>query len=350
MIQLKKNGAIAEISPLGAEMRVYRTPDGIDRLWSGNLDVWAGVAPVLFPVIGALKNQVVRIGGQEYPAPRHGFARNMPFQLTEHDTDSCAFVLEDTPDTRKVYPFAFRLIVRHRLLDNGFATEFEVENRGGIANAGELAGFGKIANAAALTNADEEATAGKEDISGETDNARKTKDVGNTIKISNTKMPFLIGGHPGFACPMNPGEDFSDYCVIFEKEEQGRSLLFAPGGLMGGAEIVHLGADRRTLALDHAIFDHKDTLVFAGLNSRSVKLVHKDTGKGLRFSFPNSPVLAIWTKPDANAPYVCLEPWNGIPAMVEETGDFEDKPYHVAIGVGERFRAGYGVEMLEIVK
>ena len=302
MIRLEKNGATAEISPLGAEMRVYRTPDGKDRLWNGNPDVWAGVSPVLYPIIGALKNQVVRIGGQEYATPRHGFARTMPFQLVEQEPDSCAFMLEDTPDTRKAYPFAFRLTVRHRLLDNGFSTEFEVENAGKIKCSGE-----------------------------------------NTL---NAKMPFVIGGHPGFTCPMNEGEAFSDYRVVFEKEEQGRSMLCTPDGLLDGTEIVPLGADCRTLALDYPSFDQKDTYVFAGLNSRSVKLVHKDTGKGLRFSFPNSPVLAIWTKPDANAPYVCLEPWNGLPALVDETGDFEDKPYHIVLAPGKSFRVEYRMEII----
>ena len=293
MILLEKNGAVAEIAEMGAEMRAYRSADGKERLWSGDPAVWAGVAPVLFPVIGCLKNGVVAIAGKEYAIPKHGFAKLMSFQLATQKEDECAFVLEDTEETRAVYPFAFRLTVRHRMLEKGFSTEYCVENCG------------------------------------------------------DTPMPFLVGGHPGFVCPMNEGEAFTDYQVVFEKEEEGRNLLYAPGALMGGEEIVDMGADHRTVGLDYSIFDQKDTLVFAGLKSRSVKLVHKNTGKGIRFSFPESTVLAIWSKPNANAPYVCIEPWNGIPAMVEETGNFEDKPYHIMLAPGQSFASTHQMEVLD---
>ena len=293
MIRLEKNGAIAEIEEMGAEMRAYRTADGKDRLWSGNADVWAGVAPVLFPVIGCMKNQTVRIAGKEYNIPKHGFAKISRFEVEEQKADECTLVLKDTPETREMYPFSFRLAIIHRITENGFSTEYQVENR------------------------------------------------------SDSPMPFLIGGHPGFVCPMNKGELFEEYQVVFDQEEEGNNLLYAPGALMGGAEKVDMGEDKRRIGLKHAIFDEKDTLVLAGLNSRSVKLLHKDTGKGIRFSFPESTVLAIWSKPNAQAPYVCLEPWNGIPGMVEETGNFEDKPYHITLAPGETFSSSHSMETID---
>ena len=293
MISIQKNGAVAEIAELGAEMRSYRTKEGKDCLWSGDAAVWGGVAPLLFPVIGCLKNQSVRIRGKAYAVPRHGFARTMAFQVAQQSEESCTLTLTDTPETRAVYPFAFCLTMTHRMLDNGFSTEYQVENK------------------------------------------------------SDETMPFVIGGHPGFACPMNAGERFEDYHILFDQEETGRSLLYGEGSLMAGEEIVALGADHRTLALSYDSFDKKDTLTFAGLASRKVRLVHKDTGKGICFSFPNSPVLAIWTQPGTHAPYLCLEPWNGIPGAIDETGNFEDKPYHIALAPGERFSAGYSMELLD---
>lgn len=290
MIRLEKNGAIAEIELLGAEMRRYQTADGRERLWCGNTTAWNGVAPVLFPAIGAIKDGTACFGGNAYATPRHGFAKQMAFQLQEQGADFCSLTITDTPDTLAVYPFAFTLTVTHRLLEKGFVTEFRVFN----------------------PNAE--------------------------------TMHFCLGGHPGFTCPMQDGEAFEDYIVRFEKKEQGTLRKCIPDGLLREEEWADLGEDGQTLALRYGDFDARDTFIFLGLESRKVELVHKDTGKGMRFSFPSSNTLAVWTRPEAHAPYVCLEPWNGVPAFADETGHFEDKPYHVALGPGESFQMQYEAE------
>jgi len=293
MIRLFLNGVVAEIAEKGAEMRVFRTKDGKNRLWSGDPRVWPEVSPILFPVIGRLKHDTVRIAGSECPMPMHGFAKNMTFTPREQTADHCTLVLWDSAETREIYPFAFQLSVTHRITEKGFVTAYTAENRG------------------------------------------------------ESVMPFVIGGHPGFACPMNEREAFSDYRIVFEKEEEGRTLACMPGGMMGAAETIDLGMDHRTLALSHETFYKKGTLVLAGLNSRSVMLIHRYTGKGIRFSFPESPVLAVWTHPTASAPYICLEPWNGLPAVMDETGDFENKPFHVALEPGGLFHTRYQMESLD---
>ncbi len=292
MIRLEKNGAIAEIEEMGAEIRRYCTADGKERLWSGDAKVWAGVAPVLFPSIGNLKDGKVKIEGKDCAIPKHGFAKISKFRLESQSPGECSLVLEDSPETRAVFPFAFRLTVTHRLLENGFETDYLVENK------------------------------------------------------DHRPMPFLLGGHAGYTCPMNEGEAFSDYVVRFEQAEEGRNLMYSANALMGGTEMVDLGRDHRTLALEYASYDQKDTLVFTDIHSRSVDLIHRETGKGIRLSFPQSPVLAIWTKPHCHAPYVCLEPWIGIPAMEDETGHFEDKPFHKELAAGDRFLMEQRTEIL----
>jgi galactose mutarotase-like enzyme len=52
-------------------------------------------------------------------------------------------------------------------------------------------------------------------------------------------------------------------------------------------------------------------------------------------------VLAVWTPPGKNAPYVCLEPWQGCPAYSDESGRFEDKPYHVEVAPGQTYTCAY---------
>lgn len=289
-IQLMKNSAELIVETKGAEARAYRTPDGRQRLWSGDESVWKGVAPILFPFVGRVKDDQVRFGGKAYAMPKHGFARDTEFEVLRQGDDFVSLGIRDSAQTREVYPFAFALTVTYRMLDNGFQTECRVEN------------YGK------------------------------------------QTMPFTLGGHPGFACPMNEGERFDEYEILFETAEEGDCLRCSPRGLMDGSERVALSDNGHTLALRYELFDEKDTLIFAGLRSRSVELRHRKTGKGMRLSFPQSDTLAVWTMPGKHAPYVCLEPWNGVPAFEEETGDFEDKPYHVELCAGESWRMEFVAE------
>ena len=293
MICLKHNGAEMTIARLGAEMRSFTTADGRDWLWRGSEAAWKSSAPVLFPAIGALKNGGATIGGTFYAVPRHGFAKFQNFELLEQGDDFVTFVLKENEETKKVYPFDFALTVTHRFLPNGFETRYTVENH------------------------------------------------------SSREMPFLIGGHPGFNCPMKEGESFEDYVLVFEKEETVEtSLCNNAAHNLDGTEPIPFEEDRRTLPLHHADYDRLDTYVLMGLNSRSVDLVHRNTRKGIHFSF-DMPVLAIWTMPEKNAPYVCIEPWQGSPALADETGRFEDKPYCVKLGVGEVFNCGYKMEIID---
>ena len=292
MIVLEHEGARMEIAELGAEMRRFVSKDGVERIWSGDPAVWKSTAPVLFPTINLLKDGVVTIAGKECAVPKHGFAKYQLFEVTDQGDDYVTLTLSENEETKAVYPFDFALSVTHRFVENGFETRYVVENH-----------------------------------------------TGRT-------MPFVIGGHPGFTCPMAEGEQFGDYVLRFEKEEEGRHLLNTPEHYMGEEAIVDLGGDRRTLALRYEDFDRLDTYVFAGLNSRSVDLVHREHGRGIRVSFPEMEVLAVWTMPGKQAPYLCIEPWQGLPPMADETGRFEDKPYHIDLGVGMSYTCGYRMEVI----
>lgn len=293
MICFKHNGAEMTIAELGAEMRSFTTADGRDWLWRGSEAAWKSSAPVLFPAIGALKDGGATIAGEFYAVPRHGFAKFQQFELLEENGDSISFVLKQNEETLKVYPFDFTLTVTYRFLENGFEARFHVKND------------------------------------------------------TDREMPFLIGGHPGFNCPMKEGETFEDYALYFEKEETiSTTLCNGEGHTLNGTEPVPFEADRRTLPLSHADYDRLDTYILCGLNSRSVDLIHRQTRKGIRFSF-DMPVLAIWTMPEKNAPYVCIEPWQGSPAFANETGRFEDKPWCVKLSAGETFECGYKMEILD---
>ena len=289
--KLSYGSTTATVRQKGAQITSFKGADGREVIWQADPDVWAQHAPVLFPVCGSVRDNKIRIGGTFYPMPKHGFTRNPEFELGHLGEDFIDLVLRDSPETREMYPFSFAFHVTYRLFEGGYTTTFLVEN------------------------------------------------------LSDKTMPVCAGGHPGFACPMEEGAAFEDYTLIFDQPEKGMISMAPDGYLIDGEEKLSAFTDARTLPLKHSLFD-KDALLFAGLNSRAVKLVHKDSGKGIYFEFPKMEVLAVWTKPKANAPYVCLEPWHGMPGRVSDGDDFESKPYVTLLKPGQVYTSWFTLKLI----
>ena len=290
IIELNYGNTSAKINTIGAEMVSFKGVDGREVIWQADPTVWAGHAPILFPVCGMTKDGKVKFDGVTYPLMKHGFCRSAEFTVEKCGDDFVDLILVPNDNTREQYPFEFIFHVIYTLCDNGFRTDFIVENK------------------------------------------------------SDRVMPFCVGGHPAFIVPMEEGASYTDYQVVFPCQEEGRSLL-VPGGFIDGEEIIPL-ENGRILPLNHQWFDEKDTLVFAEPNSRYVDLIHHVSGKGLRISFPKMEVLAIWSKPITHGDYVCLEPWHGTPALINESGNFEDKPYATLLKPGMSHQCGYSVELI----
>ena len=286
-ITLKCGGASAEIQLRGGQIASWKTPDGQERLWQADPAVWAQHAPVLFPVCGTAKDGKIRIAGVTYPMTKHGFTRNPDFALVRKGEDFAELALGPTEESKPMYPFDFCFHVIYTLKENGFRTTFLVENK------------------------------------------------------SDRDMPFCVGGHPGFICPMEDGASFDDYELVFPEKEDGWSALAPGGGCIDGGETLECLRDEGRISLNHALFDEHDALILTHVKSRSVCLVRKGTGRGLRFDFPKMEVLAVWSKPGANADYVCLEPWHGMPDTADCTGNFEDKPFVTILKPGECWQGGF---------
>ncbi len=290
-IKLKYGATTAEIRRKGAQMVSFKGNDGREVMWQADPEIWPNYAPVLFPVCGMPKDEKVIINGVTYPMAKHGFTRNPDFEVARVGDDFVELVLTPTEESRPQYPFDFAFHVVYTLRENGFRTDFIVENK------------------------------------------------------SNKVMPFCVGGHPGFIVPMEAGASYTDYQLVFPEQEAGRNLLVPGGRLVDGEETIPF-VDGKILPLSHDLFDDRDALVFPDLHSRSVDLVHKKSGKGLRFRYPKMEVLAVWSMPKKNGDYVCLEPWHGMPGQVSESGRFEDKPYVTLLAPGRSHQCGYDVELI----
>ncbi len=290
-IILHAGNAHATISPLGAEMTSYVSEDGKERIWEGSPAVWKNHGPILFPVVGSLRDGKARVDGKTYAIEKHGFARRSTFRVEKQGEDFVEMCLASNEETRALYPFDFELYVTHTIWKTGFRTSYVIKN------------------------------------------------------TSSIPLPALIGGHPAFVCPMEAGEEFEEYELVFPKGEDGENSLVDERGLIADKEILHL-IDGKRLPLRYEFFDQKDALILTHLVSRQVNLVHKKTGKGLQFSFPDYPVLGVWSKPGMRAPYVCLEPWMGIPDRAEKDVELKDKDYVALISPMQCKRLEYEMELI----
>lgn len=272
-IELKAGKSTAVVSTNGAQIVSFKGCDGREVIWQADPNYWAQYSPVLFPVCGSVRDGHIKIDGVEYPMNKHGFSRKVEFAIAKQGEDFVELVLTPTEESRTMYPFEFVFHVTYTLMENGYTTTFLVENK------------------------------------------------------SDKVMPFCVGGHPAYNVPMEEGSQFTDYQLVFPEVEDGKNSL-APGGyLIDGYEYLPGFHNAQVLPLKYELFDERDALIFTELKSRSVNLVHKESGKGIHFAFPKMEVLAVWTMPHKNAPYLCLEPWHGMPSTVDGTDNFEDKAF-----------------------
>lgn len=290
-LELKRGGRTARVETLGGELVSYRDERGLEYIWGGDPAYWPGRNPLLFPIVGMLKEGKIRFDGREYAMERHGFARRREFTPAARGEDWVRLELRESAETLALYPYPFRLAVEQRLTDTGFSTAVTV------ANPGE------------------------------------------------GPLPFCLGAHTGFRCPLEAGERFEDYELVFPERESCPTLLLRDGLLDRPAALPCL-EDTDTLPLDYRWFDALDTLIFEGLRSRSVALRSRKSGRGVRVSFDGFPMLAFWTMPGKKAPYLCIEPWHGCDAGTAEGPEFTDKAHCIVLAPGESRTLAYRADTL----
>lgn len=290
-IELRRGAYTAAVDTLGGELVSFRDGQGLEYIWQGDPASWTGRNPNLFPIVGALKDDTVRVDGEPFHMPRHGFARQSQFTVAEQGGDYAVLELRHSPETLAQYPFEFVFRVRHQLIEDGFSTRFEVR------------------------------CAGSRDLL------------------------FCLGGHTGINCPWRAGERFEDYRLVFDEVEDVRPWIPTEQGLLAAGRVGPGLDGTDTIALDHAVFDQVDTLIFEGLRSKGVSLRHKEGGKAVHMDFGAFPMVAFWTKPGAGAPYLCLEPWYGCAAWEDEGGEFAGKRHVLRLAPGEEKDLTYTVTL-----
>lgn len=250
---------------------------------------WNRKAPLLFPIVGKLRDLKTFINNKEYSMNQHGFIRDQEFELYSQTETELVLVNKFNEETLKKYPFEYQVFVKYTLVEKSVYTEFIVKN------------------------------------------------------LDYQVIPFNYGGHPGFKLPLYENETFEDYSVKFEKEENfnAPTVDMTTGTLNFKDTISYRNINE--INLNYKYFEI-DAIVIPEVKSQSVKLVNKDN-KGVKFDFLGFPSLAIWTKP--NAPFVCLEPWIGYADHNDSNYQFIEKDNMQFLNPGETFSATYVITVLE---
>ena len=251
--------------------------DGVEHIWQADPNVWGKHGPILFPHCGGLTDGVMNAKGNTYKYTKHGFAKEMAFSLAEQTENQLVLELTDSPETMEYWPYKFRLRSTFILEGDTLHHTLTVENR------------------------DEE------------------------------EMPFGIGFHPGFGVPFDGDHKAEDYVLMFDQVEN-PICMSTPEGLITG-ETYRLGNNLNVIPLDEKLFD-EGSHCMTGLQSKTLGLYEKDTGRGVVCSIKNFPYCLIWSMPGVPQ-FVCIEPWHSLPGLSTGSTRWEDKPAAAILAPGE---------------
>jgi galactose mutarotase-like enzyme len=280
MQTLKNQNLTIKVNPRGAELTsVFNHKNQTEYMWSADPTFWGKSSPVLFPIVGSLKDNLYRFEGKEYYLPRHGFAREREFLVENASDESVTFLLTHDEGSLKVYPFAFEFRLKYVLHQNSISITYSVKNTG------------------------------------------------------DKTMYFSVGGHPAFAVPLSADTSYEDYYLEFNQTENFQRWGLVEGGLVADESTDFLLNTNR-LALTKELF-YEDAIVFKNLQSSEVILKSEKTNRQLKFDFKGFPYLGIWAAKDAN--FVCIEPWCGIADSENHNQELTKKEGIIALKVGEIF-------------
>lgn len=254
-ITIENNQIRIQVNTAGAELcKLQKVDTGINYLWHADAAYWGRYSPVLFPIVGSLKNKKYRYEGKEYSMSQHGFARDMEFELTKQTTDSVWFALKANEETKKQYPFQFLLEVGYVLREATVSVHWRVTNQ------------------------------------------------------DSKKLYYSIGGHPAFMCPRGGEGKQEDYYLLFDNK---KPLEY--GKLNENGLLEHIGMKLDThdgcMPIEKHLFD-EDALIIENHQAQEISLAGPDQKPYLTVRF-DAPLFGLWSPVKKQAPFICIEPWYG---------------------------------------
>ena len=279
----------AGINLFGAELcSLVKKETGDEYMWNADEKFWKRHSPVLFPIVGGLKNKEFHYDGKSYTMGQHGFARDMEFALVSKTDEEAWFSLTADEATYEKYPFTFTLEIGYRLEKETLHVIWRVINE------------------------------------------------------DEKKMYFSIGGHPAFMCPLAGKGSQTDYYIGFDTKNDLTYSKLSENGLIYKKDNV-LSTNGGMMKIDEHLFD-EDALVIEGKQAKEVSLCDSEQNPYLTVSF-DAPLFGLWSPAKKNAPFICIEPWYGRCDDENFTGTLEEREYGQQIEPGEQFETSYQIKV-----
>lgn len=284
-VQIENDFLIATIAEEGAELISLKSKKHqIEYLWQGDPKFWGRHAPVLFPIVGRLKNDQYTFENQTFSMSQHGFARDSLFEVIEHAPELASFSLKSDKETKQKYPFDFELILSYELEEDQLIVKYQVENTG------------------------------------------------------NKEMYFSIGGHPAFNVPLEQHLTFDDYFLGFSPQ---KSRIQIPlSGPYADFEHKTLGQTNTSLDLRRELFKN-DAVIFETKGVNTFTIETDESPHSISLSYTDMPYVGIWSPYDKEAPFICIEPWCGIADEVNTNGKLVDKKGINRLAAADIFKTQY---------
>ncbi len=285
---IKNEQFTMQIESFGAEIKsIIENATGKEYMWDSDNEYWAKTSPILFPFVGAVRDGKYTYEGISYQMGRHGFARDMEFAMVDKKESEITFALESTNETLAKYPFAFRFEIIYKLEGRSAFVQWRVVNK------------------------------------------------------NEKTMYFSLGGHPAFACPIEQGLKRTDCFIKFHgANEINITVLDGASGLITGENKTYPLKDE-LLEIDDTLFDD-DALIIENNQSHEVSLCGPDKKEFITVKF-DAPLFGVWSFPDSDASYVCIEPWYGRCDSMTFEGTLEERDWTNSVEAGEIFERGYEI-------
>ncbi|MCT7610014.1 aldose 1-epimerase family protein [Aliarcobacter butzleri] len=233
--EIKNSFITAQIKSFGAELNSLKKCDeNFEYIWQANSKYWARHSPVLFPIVGRLKEDSYFYKNKKYSLSQHGFARDKEFEVVQNEADFIEFRLKSDEKSLEFYPFFFELNICYKLDKNSLIVLYKVKNK------------------------------------------------------SDEKMYFSIGAHPAFNTQVG---DFLE----FENIKTTKRYFLDEKGLIYKNQDLNL--ENSKLYLDKDLFK-EDALVFNDSNIKQITLKNIENRSRVKVKFDNFPYLGIWSKPN----------------------------------------------------
>ena len=286
--EIKNEHIKVKIKSFGAELNsLQKIDEDLEYIWQGDSKYWNRHSPILFPIVGRLKNDSYTYQNQKYNMTQHGFARDKEFEVIKNEVDFIEFRLKSDEKTLEIYPFSFELYLSYKLEKNSLIVSYKVINK------------------------------------------------------SDDKMLFSIGAHPAFNWTLKEDEKKENYFLEFENIKETKRYFLNDKGLV--YDSVDLKIIDNKIALNEELFKN-DALVFEDLNIKTLTLKNSINENYIKLNFENFPYLGIWSKP-TGAPFICIEPWFGVADSFDSSKNLEDKKGIITLLKDEIFSSFYSIEI-----